>query len=229
MIPKPETVERWPHLQKISQELNPYEPEVGVELLIGFNCSAALLPRQVIAAGDDDPFAVRTDLGWGITGIMANSKKENSPNHSHFAFRTQVREVSPIVVGKMFERECEEEREEKGLSVEDKNFTKLMNEEIHQRDDDHFQLPLPLKKNTVLPNNKTMALKRLNGLKRKLCKGEQYQNDYKTFMNNLMEQNFAEKIPSEELNGEEGCVWYIPHHGVYLANQFWTRWRKSSW
>ena len=90
-----------------------------------------------------------------------------------------------------------------------------MNEEKHQSDDDHFQLPLPLKKNTVLPNNKTMALKRLNGLKRKLCKSEQYQNDYKTFMNNLMEQNFAEKIPSEELHGEEGCVWYIPHHGVY--------------
>ena len=97
LIPKPETVERLPHLQKISQELSPYEPEVGIDLLIGFNCSAALLPRQVIAAGDDDPFAVPTDLGWGITGIMADSKKENSPNHSHFAFRTQVREVAPLL------------------------------------------------------------------------------------------------------------------------------------
>ena len=92
LIPKPETVERWPHLQKISQELNPYEPAVGIGMLIGFNCSAALLPRQVIAAGDDDPFAVRTDLGWGITGIMANSKKENSPNHSQERLHQHMRD-----------------------------------------------------------------------------------------------------------------------------------------
>ena len=92
LIPKPETVERWPHLQKISQKLNPYEPEVGIELLIGVNCSAALLPRQVIAAGDDDPFAVRTDLGWGITGIMANSKKENSQNHSQERLHQHMRD-----------------------------------------------------------------------------------------------------------------------------------------
>lgn len=42
--------------------------EVG--LLIGYNCSQALLPREVVSCKDDEPFTQRTDLGWSIVGCV---------------------------------------------------------------------------------------------------------------------------------------------------------------
>lgn len=35
-------------------------------LLIGYNCPRALAPRQVILGGDEEPYAICTDLGWTL-------------------------------------------------------------------------------------------------------------------------------------------------------------------
>ena len=53
------------------------QKEVG--LLIGFNCSATLLPRKV-SAEESDPYAVQTLLGWGVTGNMTplSEQQQNS-------------------------------------------------------------------------------------------------------------------------------------------------------
>ena len=48
--------------------------EVG--LLIGYNCARALLPRDVIAPEKNGSFAQKTDLGWGIVGMMDSSRDE---------------------------------------------------------------------------------------------------------------------------------------------------------
>ena len=34
-------------------------------------------------------------------------------------------------------------------------------------------------------------------------------------MKGLLENNHAERVPQEELNLDNGQVWYIPHHGIY--------------
>lgn len=39
--------------------------------------------------------------------------------------------------------------------------------------------------------------------------------EYVNFLNNVIQQGYAEKIPEHQLIGDEGKVWYIPHHGVY--------------
>jgi hypothetical protein len=44
---------------------------------------------------------------------------------------------------------------------------------------------------------------------------KRYRDDYINFMNELIEQNYAETVPESELANEDGNVWYIPHHGVY--------------
>ena len=63
LIPRPEAVRQWPHLQRVSEHLHPYQDDIDIGLLIGFNCSAAMLPREVAVAGDNDPYGVRTCLG----------------------------------------------------------------------------------------------------------------------------------------------------------------------
>ena len=65
-IPGPETAKGWPHLRHIAEEIHKVS-DYPVGLLIGYNCTRALAPREVIA-NDSGPFAQRTDLGWGIVG-----------------------------------------------------------------------------------------------------------------------------------------------------------------
>ncbi len=110
LIPRPETVQQWPHLRDV--ELHPLQENTEIGLLIGINCSRALLPREVVAAGDDDPYAIRTALGWGVTGNMSPSTDdaEGHGSSSHFAFRTSAKEITPVEVRQMFEQSSTNQR-----------------------------------------------------------------------------------------------------------------------
>ncbi|MCP6122469.1 hypothetical protein NL373_28215, partial [Klebsiella pneumoniae] len=39
--------------------------------------------------------------------------------------------------------------------------------------------------------------------------------DYTTFMEEIIQNGYAERIPADELTRADGQVWYIPHHGIY--------------
>ncbi|KAL6457443.1 hypothetical protein MHYP_G00344060 [Metynnis hypsauchen] len=66
-IPTGETAKAWPHLEHLQEDVAPLQDcEVG--LLIGYNCSQALLPREVVSGKENEPYAQRTDLGWSIVG-----------------------------------------------------------------------------------------------------------------------------------------------------------------
>ena len=36
--------------------------------------------------------------------------------------------------------------------------------------------------------------------------------DYKTFMADIVAKGYARKVPLEQMNLQNGKVWYIPHH-----------------
>ena len=61
--------------------------------------------------------------------------------------------------------------------------------------DGHYELPLPLKDEDIrLPNNKAAAIKRLESLKRKFEKDDQFFKKYNNFMEDLMEKEYARKM-----------------------------------
>lgn len=47
-------------------------------MLIGYNCSRELAPRQVIIGRDEEPYAVLIDLGWSIVGCSTPSLSESA-------------------------------------------------------------------------------------------------------------------------------------------------------
>ncbi|XP_042891382.1 uncharacterized protein LOC122265939 isoform X2 [Penaeus japonicus] len=88
--------------------------------------------------------------------------------------------------------------------------------DIHQQEDGHYELPLPLKDDEVkLPNSKELAMSRLMSLRGKLQSNKNYHQDYVEFMNELINKGYAEELPNQDLFLNDGQVWYIPHHGVY--------------
>ena len=107
-------------------------------------------------------------------------------------------------------------KESKGLSVEDKKFLNIM-ECNAQKEGKHHLLPLPLRNEpSDLPNNKSVAMQRIQPLKRKFQKDLHFHTEYTKFMNNLLEKGAARKSTSDS---SDDIVWFLPHHGVVKANK----------
>ena len=225
---------------------------MDVGLLLGCNCPRAIKPREVILGKGEDPYTVRTLLRWGIIGpvIMPGSKEEvdevdddfvtcnrvlayetGSDCSRNIAFVTTSQtkeEITPKEVKMMFEADfSEKDRNSRALSQEDRRFLAIVEQGIHHCEDGHYELPLPLKETSPsLPNNQEVAVRRLSQLKRRSKSDQKYKEDYTTFMENLIKNGHAERVPPDEclLQGssqdskssfDKGNVWYIPHHGIY--------------
>ena len=80
--------------------------------------------------------------------------------------------------------------------------------------DGKFQLPIPWKNGgPQLPNNYSMALKRFQSLLARL-KGERLFKQYDEQIKKLLDEGYAEFVPSTEINKNDGSVWYLPHRYV---------------
>ena len=80
----------------------------------------------------------------------------------------------------------------------------------------HYEIPLPFRESNVqLPNNRSQAMQRLHGLKKRFQGDTQYRAEYVSFMSEIIEKGYARKVSAEELSPKEGKLCYLRHHGVY--------------
>ena len=57
------------------------DQNISVELLIGANCARALEPIKVIPSRNDDPYAMKTVLGWCIVGPVSYRNQSEEKYH----------------------------------------------------------------------------------------------------------------------------------------------------
>ena len=228
-IPKPEVAREWQHLKPIAEKLTPYHPDAEISILIGNNCPKAIPPREIVAGEDDEPYAQRTILGWGVIGRVCKSRDEEggdsgvcnrvaaSETHNRFAFSTKAKEIiNPENVLRVLETDfVETSTKNKPCSVEDERFLRILEDGVKKRPDGHYEMPLPLKSDHVsLPNNLQLTVKRWNQLNARFKKNPKFFADYQIFMKYLISQ-CAEKVPVDRLEVQDGKVNYVPHTGVY--------------
>ena len=122
----------------------------------------------MINSVNDGPYAVRTVLGWSINGPLRSPTGSDDWNQA-VSCRVQVSRLEDQLQ-KFFSLDFSEQfvfSGEKALSVEDKKFMEMVNRETILRDG-HYQVCLPLRDaSTPMPNNRSLALQRLKGLKKK--------------------------------------------------------------
>ena len=79
--------------------------------------------------------------------------------------------------------------------------------------DGHYQVGLPWKNNPpFLPNNRSLALRRLSCLKRRFQKDQELFEKYKTSIHEYIEKGYAARVPQEE---RDDIISYLPHHPVF--------------
>ena len=208
-IPTTTTAKNWSHLRPIEDKmLDLLDCNVG--LLVGYDCSQALTPREVISGESNEPYAIKTDLGWSIVGGgQARSGRS-------FCQRVAVRELPAVTMNdiiRILESDFKESKNDMKTSQEDLQFLKIMEEGIRKTENGHCEMPLPFKERPLLPDNSSMAMTRLEHLKRKFPKDSKYKEDYIKFMNEVFSRGDAEEAPVLAQN--DRVKWYIPHHGVY--------------
>ncbi|KAK7906730.1 hypothetical protein WMY93_015342 [Mugilogobius chulae] len=203
-IPTRETARKWKHLSEIVEKMQPLRDcEVG--LLIGYNCSRAMAPRQFITGGDDEPYAIRTDLGWSIVG---GNPQYGDPFKSHICYRTITKEqpsLRPVDAVRVLESDFKDfADDEAGFSQDDVAFLNAVGIGIQKNELGHYEMPLPFKKRPILPNNKEMALVRLNHLKRKLQRNQDYKEQYIKFMEEIIESGMQNKLMMKVVREKHG-------------------------
>ena len=97
------------------------------------------------------------------------------------------------------------------MSQEHLKFMNTTTGGIHNVDNGHYEVPLPLcDENVYLPWNRKLAEIRLNQLRKQFASEAKYKEDYAVFTE-MLEAGHAEKAPKQR----HEITWYIPHHGVY--------------
>ena len=207
-----EDVKRWPHLDGITLPDTICDGEVN--LLIGVDVPETLQPEEVRRSEDGGPYAIKTVFGWTLNGPIGVSY--NQGNHCFFSNPVSSDDQLYDQLKKYFNHEFEESNvdNQKMMSVEDGRALAVFQRSI-QLQQGHYYVSIPWKCNPPdLPNNRQMAQKRLEYLKCRLQKDSNLKQRYSTFIDDLLEKDYARQVPEEEMEMDNGKLWYLPHHSV---------------
>ena len=215
-VPHQEDVDRWPHLKGVTvAEIN-----ADVGLLIGHDVPKALEPKEVRESQNGGPYAAKTLLGWAINGPLG--RNGNAKRTSNF-----IR--ADTALDQQFQRFCNMEfndsllDNERAMSLEDKRALNIM-ESTAVLKEGHYEIAMPWTgwcgKNQVaspdrIPNNRTLAVHRLELLRRRLIKDPVLFQKYAAFVDNLLDKAYARKVPDNRLARSDEATWFLPHHPVF--------------
>lgn len=208
-----EELEKWTYLNGVRIP----HIQADVELLIGTNASKLLEPWEVINSYGNGPYAIRTLLGWVINGPLQGCNDEQCVNGEPTATvnRISIESLAELLKDQYrhdFNEKTSEDKEE--MSRDEIKFLGIM--ETGKLQDGHYTLNLPFKKEEVsLPNNQCVAKQRILGLKKRFEKNEKFHQEYNSFLTDVINKGYAERVPEHQKERSDGKVWYIPHHGVY--------------
>ena len=183
-----------------------------IDLILGVQYSHLHAEEEIRQGRQFEPVAKRTKLGWLVIGSDSSQKTTNI---------CSVSLVQPVNLEKFYEFETlgiqapECRCPEFVMSPEDRRAIELM-ENSCKKKGDRYEIGLPWKKDKgLLPNNYSLAQKRLFSLERNLRKSNVKARLYKEVMNEYERNGWSRKLSPEEVEDKGKPEYYLPHHGVY--------------
>jgi len=212
---------KYPHLSHLLSEMPDRNDSIPTGLIIGVNCPKALQPQLVIPSIHEGPFAVRTTLGWCLSGpIMYNSQLESiSCNRVHVSEeRVRVYDAGlKEMMIQMYEIDFSQSsssisnqsavcislhQDSRAVSQEDRKFLSLIESEA-KLVDGHYQLPLPFRQpDVMMPNNRSQALCHARGLRKRFMVDQKFRDNYVNFMNSIISKGYARQVVGKERDND---------------------------
>ena len=104
---------------------------------------------------------------------------------------------------------------ERAISLEDKRALNIM-ESTAVLKEGHCEIAMPWRYSPLcLPNNRILAVHRLELLRRGLVKDPVLFQKYSAFVDNLLDKAYARKVPDNRLCRSGEATWFLPHHPVF--------------
>ncbi len=219
-VPTQADLDKWEHLQQIKLPELTSNCIPKVTIMIGSNVPEATLPLEVVTSEiPNQPYAIRSPLGWLVYGLPGKLTDQNDINVNfcrmdHAMVQTGLEHLEQQLkqyINMDFNESLSDHRI--GKSAEDQRFLDIVSSTVEFKEG-KYHVALPFRNNDLtMPDNRQLAQLRAENLKRKLDKDPQYHAAYKTAMTKVLQDGYAEKVPNDELVAD-GKKWYIPHHGI---------------
>lgn len=208
----PSDVKAYDHIKDIEVP----QLEDDVSLLIGQDVPRALVPLEVRYGGENEPYATRTILGWTLNGPLGVTDVNDDKAVCNFVMAGMGQESNLEAQVEQFWKLDGKQAVDGSLpqlSEEDKSVVELWDRST-TKEGCHYVLDIPFKAAfSGLPDNRSLAERRLHGLKRRFINDPQLLPKYQNEIDELVRKGHAERV-------DEICVpspsptWYIPHHNV---------------
>ena len=196
---------KWSHLDDIKfDELENDE----VNLLIGCDVSEAHWVLEQRIGKRNEPFAVRTTLGWILHGLTPEKIK----GRGMLNYLTDIGDQLDQQLRSMYNKDFEDVlAHKKAMSLDDKTALKRV-EAGSRLVDGHFEIPVPWRHPISFEDNRSQALKRMFCLKRRLSKDRVLLERYAAVIDRHLSRGYIEQCHSK-VDAGDPC-WYLPHHAV---------------
>lgn len=191
-IPTPEITKHHTHLKHLTDKIPPLDPNATILVLLGRDVPRVHKVRENYNGPHNPPYAQRLDLGWVIVGDVClggvhvpndvsvyrtsmlpngrTSRFESCTNTFLVKEKVFTSETSftgsdenDILSKQLFIRTPTDDSP--AMSVDDKLFLEIMDNQMYKDDSNSWVAPLPFKiTRPRLPNNRDQTLKRLRSL-----------------------------------------------------------------
>ena len=213
----------WPHLADL--ELPGVTSGGTVDLLLGTDVLALIVPREVVEGPPGTPWAVRTLLGWIVTGrAPRQSMCTSDDQYVHHVRVTDERSAladlqnqvkkfwTTETFGTKYEKaELHSESDKRALSILDKTTKRVA---------ERYETGLLWRDDCVqLPDNHEAAVTRLKAVERRLTRDPELCKSYCETVNKYVTEGHASKVSEDAGSHVQGRTWYLPHHAVLNPNK----------
>lgn len=188
----------------------------SIGILAGINVPTLQKPLEVVSGIESEPYAIRYRFGWAVSGPISFSKDSVNRKRSFYVNNAEMQlleEKIDYFYNKDFV-DCD--WGERGPSIEDELWLKRVKDSFRKQQDGHYEIALPFREHNVkMPCNYRQAWGRVMGLKRKFLHDEKLLEEYKAFMDHMLQRKYMELVPTDKLNLQSDKQWFLIHFGIY--------------
>ena len=205
----------YPHLHMIYfSDVSRFEDKLNIQILIGSDFQWEFMEGEEIRGGPHEPVAVKTTLGWVLSGPLKGEKFDSSPQCS-----VNLLPCEPSAKG--IEEQVNKlwDLDSLGIRPKDNVHEALLDDIVFTGE--RYSVSLPWKEgHGPLPLNYNKCVARLKSQIRKLKQDPKILHEYDRIISEQLQTGIISKVSKME---DAGRVSYLPHSAVVRENAETTK------